>query len=357
MHLYIIVEPAFKTTSSCNIIFKGLKSILRKKRISHLTVSSVSEITEFDHAYLIIISNNMSFIHNLVAECDRAKVHPVILTPQLLHSLPGVYSDVTSDVRHSIRYLMSFLKKSKVTSPALYGISENSFPDMARRDRFLEKHILPTSEDAVFYNRTGLDDCFKNFFEHIKKYDCIICPNDYVAIHLIKKLKENGLSTDNFKLISYGQLLISAKYHPEIISISVGYEDFGKAAITICEELENNPELLYMSLSTKSKISGYESYSPEMLSPENSVFDVDGDDIFYKDPHIQNMILIEKLLTSSDKTDLLILDMVINGASYEDIANACFLSLSATKYRVRRMVQNCNCASKSEFIEMVQKYV
>lgn len=358
MRLYIMVEPNFKNTSSCGAIYKGLKQALSKKRMKHTLVSSIGEIGySEEQTFLIIVSTNIAFISNSVAVCDRMNFHPIILTPQLLHSLPGVYSDVTSDIRHSMRYLMSYLKKNGKERPALYGISDKSLPDVARRDRFLEKHILPTSAEDVYYNKTTLDDCFNLFKKKIDRYDSVICPNDYVAIHLVKSLKKINYPIKNIKIISHGQLLISARYHREIVSLSVGYENFGKAAITICEQLQNNPDLLYMSLSVKSRINPDVETQVEPIELNNAIDLENEGDAFYKDPDIKNMILIEKLLNSSDKIDLTILDMVLNGSSYEDISSACFLSMSATKYRVRRMVQSCNCYSKLQLTELIKKYI
>lgn len=45
---------------------------------------------------------------------------------------------------------------------------------------------------------------------------------------------------------------------------------------------------------------------------------------FYEDPHIKNMLLVEKLLTLCDATDMLILELVVEGCSYDDIANKTF---------------------------------
>lgn len=358
MRVFVMIETDFKITSSCGTMFAGVKNALRKKRVSYEIINDVTEIkTDNSQTFLIIVSTNMDFISNSVAYCDAISVHPIILTPYLPHSLTGVYSTVTADVRQSMRYIMSYLKNAGKSHPAIYGMSEFSFSDMARKEKFLEKHILPTSNEDVFYNKTTLDDCFEKFLLKIDEYDCVICPNDYVAIHFVNSLKSHNYPVEKFTIISYGQLMIASKFHPEIISISVGYENYGKAAVMICETLQNNPELLYMSLSIKNKINADEHTGDAKTLSDVVLSSANSKDIFYHDPDVKRMIVIEKLLNSCDSTDLEILDMLIKNASYEEISDACFLSVSTTKYRVRRMFNLCGCHSKTEFAQFIEKYI
>lgn len=162
---------------------------------------------------------------------------------------------------------------------------------------------------------------------------------------------------ENFNIISYGKTHIASKFYPEIITVDVVNEGLGKAAITILEELQNNTDVLNINMSVKSCINNQTNILSETISEFNDTFEENTSDIFYEDPQIQKMLLIEKLLSSCDAVDLLILDLVLKGYSYEDIANKNFLSYSAIKYRVRNMILACNCSTKSEFIKFMKTYV
>ena len=143
MRLFVMVEPEFKNTTSCELIFKELKDNLRKKRITYQAVDSPLNIpTEKEKTFLLLISTNISLIAKTIAECEVKKIHPIVVSLQLLNSIPGIYSSVTPNIEHSMLRIMKFLKNNYKKSPALYGISVESAPDIARQNCFLQTHIF-----------------------------------------------------------------------------------------------------------------------------------------------------------------------------------------------------------------------
>lgn len=358
MRLFVMLEPQFKNTTSCELICKEVKENLRKKRISYQVIDSLLNISaENEKTYLIFISTNISLITKTIAECDAKKIHPIVISLQLLNSIPGIYSSITPNIEYSMLRIMKFLKKANKKAPALYGISIESAPDIARKNCFLQRHILPTSENDIYHNKIGLDKCFEEFIVNINNYDCVICTHNYAAIHLINKLKEHKYPIENIRIISYGQTHIVSKFYPEITTVSVINESFGKVAITILEQLQNNPDILHINMSVKCYINNETGASAEPLSEYIDVSEESPSDIFYEDPQIKNMLLVEKLLSVCDATDMLILNLVLSGCSYDEISNKSFLSHSAVKYRVRNMIQLCNCSTKSQFIQFLKTYI
>jgi len=353
-----MVEPNFRSTTSCELILKGLKDNLRKKRIPYSVTDTITDLGFCNEKiFMFIVSTNQSFISKATAECQAKKIHPIIISLQSLDSISGIYSSVTPSIEHSMLRIMKFLKNREKTTPALYGISLNSAPDIARKNCFLQKHILSTDEEDVFYNQTGLDDCFEKFFANVNKYDCVICTNNYAAIHLINALNAREIFLDDFIIISYGKTLLATKFYPEIIHVYVPNESLGKTAIMVLEQLQNNTDILHINMSVKCAISNESGAVFEPITENNNIYEESTSDIFYEDPHIQNMLLVEKLLSSCDSTDILILDLVISGASYDEISNKSFLSHSAVKYRVKNMIQSCNCSTKSQFVQFMKMYM
>ena len=358
MRLFVMVEPNFKKTASCELIFKEIKDNLRKKRIAYDVVDSIQNISaEKEKTFLFLISTNISLIAKTIAECEVKKIHPIVVSLQLLNSIRGIYSSVTPNIEHSMLRIMKFLTSNHKKAPALYGISVESAPDIARQNCFLQKHILPTAEKDVYHNKVGLDKCFEAFAANISDYDCVICTHNYAAIHLINKLKEAKFSLEDFIIVSYGQTLLASKFYPEIISMYVDNESLGKAAITILEQLQNNYDILHMNMSVKYAINSDSNILSETIAEYSDVSEQSVSDIFYEDPQIQNMLLVEKLLSVCDSTDTLILNSVLNGDSYEEISNKIFLSYSAVKYRVRNMIRLCYCITKGQFIEFIKRYI
>ena len=69
-----MVEPNFKNTTTCELIFKEIKDNLRKKRIPYQVVDSPLNIPiEKGKTYLLLISTNISLIAKTIAECELKK--------------------------------------------------------------------------------------------------------------------------------------------------------------------------------------------------------------------------------------------------------------------------------------------
>lgn len=91
-------------------------------------------------------------------------------------------------------------------------------------------------------------DSFEALYERfravIENYDSVICASDYAAISLVRRLQQDGYPIlEKLYLISYGNMALSQLMRPSITSISDGYEEFGRAALSISSLIEKNPSI------------------------------------------------------------------------------------------------------------------
>ena len=75
-------------------------------------------------------------------------------------------------------------------------------------------------------------------------------------------------------------------------------------------------------------------------------------DLFYRDGELQQMQKVEDLLSSCDETDRQLLPMLLAGQSYALMAQACYLTEGAVKYRIKNMRLICDCPDR-ESLEAV----
>lgn len=279
--------------------------------------------------------------------------HPIVLSSQNHGSLPYTYSYVSSDNTVSMNCLLTYFKSMKRSSPALYGVNLHSLSNMARRDKFLTNTILPRNENNIYINSGSLEKCFESFEKDINNYDCIICANDYAALHLKTSLNKRGYNPENFLFASYGETNLANMFFSDLITVSTCYSEFGKAALNICDILSKNSALLYLSLSVKPKLSidadidftkVCGSLEPRLIADDNKSF--------YSDKDIRKLIVLENMLEKCDETDKKILKLLLSGRSYEEASEACFISLNTVKYRTKQMYELCGCSSKKEFLEL-----
>ena len=80
-------------------------------------------------------------------------------------------------------------------------------------------------------------------------------------------------------------------------------------------------------------------------------------DVFYEDNEINEMMLLEKLLYESEDLDKQIVRYLLEGDSYEQIAEKSFLTVSTVKYRVKKMVSHCRLNNRSQLLELLRRYI
>ena len=68
------------------------------------------------------------------------------------------------------------------------------------------------------------------------------------------------------------------------------------------------------------------------------------------------MLGAENLLSECDDTDIEILKMLANGETYNGIADKCFLSKEAVKYRIKKYISICAAKSKAELLEIMTDF-
>ena len=309
--------------------------------------------------YLIIIGSDEKWLVDILSYCDKINVHPILLSNVTRTFSNIIYSSVTSDIEKSMYYLIHYLKKRGKTKPALYGINPASVSDLARKENFLTfANGIATAKD-IFYNNGSLEKCFENFFVDYKKYDCIICANDFSAISLSRNLKKKQIPEDSLLTVSYGGTLLSKKIS-SLLTVSMCYEEYGKAAIAICETLSKNPALLYLNIAVKWKIN--KAYDPSIKGQPTPPHIVGStplnmtDEVFYSDREMFEMILVENMLSTCDAVDFKILDLLLMGKSYEVVADNCFISHNTVKYRIKKLMDICKTETKKDFLNLVKKY-
>ena len=206
----------------------------------------------------------------------------------------------------------------------------------------------------VFVNNGSLNDCFEEFFPICSQFDSIICSNDFAAVSLIKHLKERSPETlSRIKIFSCTETKLSEYYRDMITSINMNFENYGKAAVFIYEKLKAHTYMSNITIKVdwNSKSKRSKPTSPIKLQS------VKVDDGFYTDCEMRDMLTVEHILNISNNSDRLIIKKLIEGIKMEKIAQECFLSENGVKYRIKRILQECNISGKDELIKLCKTFL
>lgn len=357
MKLYVLSEPDYRDSPYCIQIMQGLSEASRQKRI---TLVEVDRVTCPEDGELILIPAGFRWLEDVLDDCQALGIIPIVLNCQTPARLDRVFSAVNSDVREAMDYLADSWVAQGITRPALYAANPNSISDAVKIDQFLaaarRRDSFTAGEADIYYNHGSLQDCAAAFLAELNRYDCVICTNKYAAIHLWKSLPETART---IPLISYGSSLRIEQDLPGLCSISLSYEDFGRATISICELRRRDPSVQAVNITVRCRIkTGNGSFVciPRPSPIERTPAPQASRDRFYRDADVHTMVLVENLINTCDQVDLAILSHLLADLSYAEIAQRCYLSHSALKYRVQKMRTACACDTRAEFVDLLRHY-
>ncbi len=357
---YLLGEPGYSTTNWYKHIIDGLLEEKRTKRFNIVMIDSIQETKNFsiegDDAILLVGSNS-NWIESIIDTCKQRFNKNIIVLGNLESPLNGknysiVSSDISADMYNLYAYLMSYNK----TKIAMYGINPNSASDAYRKNCFIK---CKEHEDDIYFNNANLKECYKTFVSNADKYDAVICANDYAAISLVR-----FLCNDNREIpfiVSCGETKLAKKFTPSITNLRTSYTDFGKAAINLYKILQKDFPTSNIKLELASSIIPGDTTDnlPVMPSSFNEATSAIAttDDSFYSDTEVSEMLNVEKLLNRCDKTELDMLRSLIKGTTYFELAEKYHMSVNGIKYKLNKLFELCNVNSKTEFIQLIKKYI
>lgn len=347
----IILEPKFEEVSW----FKGLADYLHsfslRKKVVFNKLTSADEITNAaDCSPVIVIGTTYDFIATQIRALQDKNRHPILISNQVPESFSGDYSYVSVDTKRTVEDLINCIQNTGKNKIALFGANSSSAADIGRIKAF----SVLCGEKDIFYNKETLEDTVNAFLPFVKNYEAIICTNSFAAASLYKKLSKNGYDLPIIASANYSEILSNYK---EILAVSFDFKNYLSAAIKIHKIMESSKHLSGMRAIVKHELIlpvGFKTDDAENLQNPNKG---NTSNMFFNDEELKNISKMDSLLSKCDDVDRKIIDLIIAGETYFNIAEKTFLSVSTVKYRISNMMEICSIKSKSRFKDFLVKYI
>lgn len=358
MALYYCVEKKYRDTSWCVETLNGLYAELKRKKQAAEEVEDIKSLPENsgERSSVIIIGSLKSWMSARIAEVSEKGMHPIVLNNLGEVYTNKSYSNVSSDVYSALRTAIHTCKSCGKGRIALYGINPNSVSDTIRRKAFLKVGGI---EKDIFDNRGSLRGCFYSFFPSVECYDTIICANDFVAVSLVTRLKKLGYNLDRLYIISCSDGFMLEKITPSVTAFSRNFKAFGKAALLAHETFVKNPNISYTDTHIKYDMRIRETTKGLVMQEEpTKVINLDTENPvnIYCDQELQEIMKVENLMRNCDALDMKILEAFKAKQTYENVAADLFISLSAVKYRKKKLCNLAQVSSVKALVELLNKY-
>lgn len=392
MDFQVLIEPGFADTGWCTRYMEGIHEEISRMGAG-MRIISEAEMGDLqpEKSAVIAVGSLCDWVSRMALRFRECRLRHVLVAPTPLTdaAVCCVSMDYPSGVRHLVRYL----RAAGRTHCALVGVYVNSLTDMSKRDGFCS---LCAAED-VFYSAGDVAGCCRAFIERLEDYDCVICANDFVALRLLRALREAHVSVpERLYLTVIGESPLCALTAPGITTLSLNFRSVGRSAVRLCALLHKNPSISSLnarlegeliprastacfadhiadpisecdSEDTSEGIS--EGISEDILNGiskgiSGALSDLSGEKMsqgvgaaFGEDDGVQELQRLEKLISNLTGVDHLLLAGLARGVSGGELAESLFLSESTLKYRVRRMLTLCAAYDRAEMLDLVNRYL
>lgn len=343
----IICEEVYGETIWCKQLLGSLLKELKKRRIGY-EQSKIPEMLHLD-TQVCILGVTGSWLAGCVRKCNECGCVPVILSSMEISLPDGQYHVVCPDMQDLGKKLEKALEQSGRERTALYGASHLNEIDAERTAIFSK--LLKNGED-VFHNTGNLENCFRSFLPKAEWYDTVICCNGYTAISLVKRMeKECPSLLDKMLIISCEEVLKHSKYNQWIRLLDMKLETYGAAVMAIFDM--PCAKGTASAVTVKMQVKLCEIPVQQVLTRQN----VEKNGIPEMDPEILSMAKMEQLLRDADDMDHHIIAMLLDGATYGEIADSSYMTEGNVKYRVKKYMNICDCHTKKELLTLLQEYL
>ena len=355
MVCYVIGEPEFEASNWYRQIVDGLLYEKKQKRFTIVFCATIPELNNYavkTDDFAFVIGSESKWISDTTAKLSERFGNRVIVLGNHERRYSGTYSVVTSDIGANVKMMCEYLVSLGKTDIAIYGVNRASVSDAYKEAAF--RSVMGESA-KVFYNDGSLEQCYDSFSNADKMPDSVICVNIYAAISFIKRRRARDVYVTS---LGGGSLTEFAK--PTVTHIESDYRAFAAAGLDIARMLTKNDTVSSLTTYIKGcfklgESTEYAPYRSGVKITERS--DTRGDIRFYSDKAVQEMMCIEQMLSMLDDGDSDMLSDILDGKTYQFIAEKHFCSEGTVKYKMKNLYDVCGVKGRGEFVSLLERYL
>ena len=348
----ILLDSKYSESLWCKSLYESLIERLRNKRIPFC---EVFDKIDRNLDAIFIIAADREWTLSAITQLNQNGIKPILICNQSEKLAGCIYSCVCSDINASMKNLLDNLKTKDKSRIALYGINTDSISDISRVDSLLNWRGEYFETMKIFNNNGSLKNCFDEFYTHIDEFDAAICANDFAAVSLVRNLEEKAPEKlENFYIISCAKTQISNYYSDRILSLNMNFDQYGKAAVYVYNALKKHT---YLSGITARVLWSLESNDISESKNNIDLNLISSNDAFYEDKELSEMLIVDKVLKSTDDIEKKIIECLLNDSTYEQIAEQTFLTVGGVKYRINKIISDSGAADITQIINLLEKYI
>lgn len=357
-----IIEPAHRDSALCAQSIKGLETGAARYGAEVIKVAAVEDMPDMKAgSAAVVVSLSAQWTAETVELLRRLGAKSILL---------GVLSEEYDDDDVSgpalnryrlVQDMVGYFVHAGRKRLASVGNESHDINDMTRRDAFLDSVAacgLQVSEEDVFYGDQGVIDCIERFLASAHRYDGALCVNDFVAVELMARAKQQGICIPrDLYVAGSGDFRIGQITKPTLTTSTLDYQQMGTLAVEIWHLLSMNNALEKIRMFISYRIIVRDSterhppvmlLEPPRLNQRSLPVQVGTSQMTLK--------RFEEYLLRCDALDLRLLDQIALSKSIESIAASLYVSAGTVNYRLRNAYQMLEIEDKRSLTAFLQEY-
>ena len=362
------VIPVFFDSSSSAAtpyreVLRGIRTAAQK---SGMRIVTVSEHALADYRFenaaraALIASDSLPYVRRVIALL-RAEGRRIVLAGLDAEQFGTDISCATPSRRSETQQMVNYLYAIGCTGFALVGFGVHSINDTFRCHAAMSAVAalgLTVDERDVWRWQNDPEAALSSFLASAHRYRAAICPNDNMAVQLIRLCKRQGIRVpEDLYVCSFGDKVIGRYYTPSVTTMTMDYYAVGESSFYAWQMLSRQPEgrVCALKLTVPGRLLVRQSTDCRLPAPVSEMPAVQaGNDPFYSVPFVQPLAELENCLSACDELDLRLIARLLDGRSYEVIADQLYISESTLKYRLNKLYAAVHAKGKKEFVRFVR---
>ena len=364
MKLHIISEQVGLEGYWITDILDGIAKESLKKNITIVDYdgSPIELSNEAPRPIVLAIGYSMHWMEKTCEELKENNIHPILVNADngLIAEMIDPIGTVNFGIRRAVYEVLSYLIAIKRSKIAFFGAHLDTYSDDIKAEEFLRLcnfWDLDLGNKDIFRS-DSIESCFDKIKPFLENYNAVFCSSDASAAYLIEKCKACGIRVpQDLAVIGFGNTRFSEKFSPSITTVENNYVELGRQAVKLHQLLQKNTDMNSASISVDCPIVFRHSTPGSTPTNHPIVSKNEGKAPSYEaDPNFMRALMAEELLKNWDDIDKAIAFGLVNNKTVVSIADGLYISVSAVKYRIKKMLVSTDLKTKNDLIKLIKQF-
>lgn len=368
--LPVISDPFYTRSTWYQETISGIKNAAKKLRTQKNVTILSNPIDQIDFSSLpsivIVTNGSQPYVKATINALRGAGKHIILSgldSQQFDETISCATSSRYTDMDRLVFYLTNYDRKNI----ALVGFWKGSINDMLFYHSAMSaatRYNARIPEDAVYFWNDRLSESLDSFMKETSRFNAVICPNDTVALCVARFCKEKGIKIpEDLYLTGISNMEIGKYCEPSLTTIAIDFNRIGEETLNVWHYVHDHlPEPTSIKVLVPSKLifrasTDYKPEVPHIIDREilKETVNECTDNQFFTDELITSQIRIENCLHQLDEIDQQIIVGIMQGKTYETLAEELFMSISAIRYRRDKIFKDADVNTRVSFEKLLRE--